>query len=372
MTDRTFGIELEVVIPEGLTRATLATKVRRATRLECRSESYGHSVPTGWKITTDASVGYENGEVVSPILSGEQGLRDAAAITTALREAGCTVNTKCGFHVHVFGGDLTVDELRKVAVNFVHSETAFDAIMPPSRRRDSNNYVMSNRTGFGGTYENGAINAAIAAFERATTKPELIQVVSAANGRRVGGSRFRKLNFQSLLRQPTIEFRQHAGTVETDKVINWVRLCLAFVERSKVSRPRPRTSTAAHVESAELGALLKWLRLEPEACKFFRERRREFCQRAINPAASEAAAAAATAAAARLEANRIENEHLTALWEADAHNRAIRAEAERVAAVESAVEAARAAERNAAERTAYFAERRRAAEAALAAVRQTA
>jgi len=373
MTNRTFGVELEILIPAGKTRAGIAQEVRRATGINMREERYGHTVPTAWKITTDASVGYDNGEVVSPILTGDDGIEQARKVADALKAAGCTVNAACGFHVHVFAGDLSVDQLRKLAVNFVHSETAMDAIMPLSRRADTNQYVQSNRSGFGGVTENEKINNAIKAFELANTKSLLIKRVSS-NGNSGDGSRFRKLNFHALNRQPTVEFRQHAGTVESEKVVNWVRLCVAMVERSMVSRPRPRTAvTKSHVDSAELGQLLTWLRLDPATCKFFRLRRKEFSQRGV-----ERRIAAERAAAERAEAERL------VLWNADAPNRAIReaeAAAERARVEEerntAAAQAVAEAERIRAERVAQraadqarqFAERRAAAEAALAAAR---
>ncbi|MET4238607.1 amidoligase family protein [Bradyrhizobium sp. RT10b] len=370
LSNRTFGVELEVIL-NGKTRAGVAQEVRRATGINIREERYGHTVPNTWKIVTDGSIGHQNGEVVSPVLSGEEGLEQARKITEALKAAGCTVNPACGFHVHVGAGDLDLNQLRKLAVNFVHAETAMDCIMPVSRRADKNTYVQSNRSGFGGETENQKINNAIKAYERAQTKAALITHVSS-NGSAGGASRYRKLNFQALNRQPSVEFRQHQGTVESEKVVNWVRLCVAFVDRSMVSRPRPRTAlNAKHVETAELGQLLTWLRLEPEACKFFRARRKEFSQRAVERAAQQQREAAARAEAERLAA-----------WEADAPARAIREaeaaaqaareeEARHTAVAQAAAEAERVAreqrEARAVEQTRYFAERRAAAEAALAA-----
>jgi hypothetical protein len=373
MTARTFGVELEILIPAGKTRTGVAQEVRRATGINMREERYGHAVPTAWKITTDQSVGYDNGEVVSPILTGDDGIEQTRKVVEALKAAGCTVDQRCGFHVHVFAGDMSIDQLRKLAVNFVHSETAMDAIMPATRRADCNRYVESNRSGFGGTTENEKINNAIKAFEQATTKAKLIELVSS-NNRPGNASRFRKLNFQALTRQPTVEFRQHHGTVEADKVTNWVRLCVAMVERSMVSRPRPRTAvTKSHVDSAELGQLLTWLRLAPATCKFFRQRRKEFSQRGVERRAAQQAAAAQ-----RFEAERL------AAWEADAPNRAIleaeaaaerarqeearHTEAARTVAEAERVRAERIAQR-ATEQARQFAERRAAAEAALAAAR---
>lgn len=382
-TPRTFGIEIECIMPSGTDRGALAMKLREA-GIQANALGYDHTTRPTWKLTTDQSLGYEDGvEVVSPILSGDAGLADAVKVADVLRAAGCTVNKSCGLHVHVYAGDLDLKQMKKLAINFVHSETAFDAIVPPSRRKDENQFIQSNRTAFGGSYENEGINKAIAAFEAARDMNDLIHKVSDVTtttlrgtlGQRNwrDGGRYRKLNFLSMLNFKTVEFRQHAGTVEADKIANWVRLCVAFVERSMVSRPRPRTSTARHVDSAELGALLYWLRLSPDACKYFRSRRKEFSQRAVERAAAQAREAAAAAEAARLAA-----------WEADAPARAVRLAEQQVAEAArqeennrvAALRAARTeqlardrAEQRRIEQANYFAERRAAAEAALAAAR---
>ena len=387
-TERTFGVEIECVLPEGVTRGNVATRLRRAGLL-ANAVGYTHEEMSAWKLTTDGSVadgGTRSCEVVSPVLAGEAGIADVVKVAAVLQAAGCIVNKQCGVHVHVYAGDYDLPQMKKLAINFVHSETAFDAIVPPSRRKDENQFIQSNRTGFGGSYENEGINKAIAAFEACTTMSDLIYKVSNVTPRSYSGElttrnwrdngRYRKLNLLPMLRFKTVEFRQHAGTVEGEKIANWIRLCVAFVDRSKVSRPRPRTSATPHVDSAELGMLLTWLRMPPAANAYFRARRKEFSQRNVERAAERARQAALAEAQAR-----------QAAWEADAPARALRlaeqqaAEARRIeennrlqAMREAAAEqsAREAAEQRRIRQAAYYSERRAAAEAALAAARDSA
>src|ERR1035437_749468 len=199
-TPRTFGVEIECMMPEGTSRVDLAMKLRNA-GIQANVLGYDHTTRPTWKLTTDGSLGYDNGvEVVSPILSGEAGIADAVKVADILKEAGCTVNKSWGLHVHVFAGDLTVPQMKKLAITFVHSETAFHAIVPPSRRKDQNQFIQSNRTAFGGSYENEGINRAIAAFEAAPTMQDLIARVSTVAVRAAAvrhwrdNRRYRKLN----------------------------------------------------------------------------------------------------------------------------------------------------------------------------------
>ena len=296
IADRTFGIELEMHLPEGKTQGMLAAAIRKHARVDIKCTRYDHMTRDYWRVTTDASLGYDrsrSAEVVSPILTGERGIADARKVAEAALELGCTVSAKCGFHVHAGVADLTLDELRKVAINFVSMETAFDAIVPPSRRRDSNSFIQSNRTAFGGGYFNGGVNKAIDAFTACADIRSLVSAVSAASAPGGNGmshaTRYRKLNLSAYDRQKTVEFRQHAGTVEADKVEHWIRLCVAMVERSRKSQPRKRPSEKEHNPATELGMLLKFLRLSDDSVEFFRKRRIEFLELKAKPVATPVA-----------------------------------------------------------------------------------
>lgn len=288
---RTFGIELEVHLPRGRSHRDLAHAISLA-NVAARSEGYNHNTVNHWKVTTDGSLGMDGAEVVSPVLSGEAGIIEARRVADAMKAFGCTITVKCGFHVHVGAADLTVDQLRNVAILYVFGETAFDAIMPPSRRRDSNVYILSNRTAFGGNYDSEAVNRAIAAYKAAgQSKQRLIEVVSGANrtNGRDHGARYRKLNFHPLNRYGTVEFRQHSGTVEADKIANWVELCVRLVDRAMTGKPRSRPSTRPHDPANELNMMLSYLRVPPSLARYYRQRRRDLCDVSLARAADEAA-----------------------------------------------------------------------------------
>ncbi len=41
------------------------------------------------------------------------------------------------------------------------------------------------------------------------------------------------MNAESFMRHGTVEFRQHAGTVEFNKISNWIRICGMLITKSK-------------------------------------------------------------------------------------------------------------------------------------------
>lgn len=214
--NQTFGLEIECLMPAGKTRRQLADHLTDA-GVETRAEEYNHAQRGHWKIVTDASLGYTRGaEIVSPVLTGVDGAAAIKKVCDALVAFGCTVNRQCGLHVHVGFRDATADQLKRLMAAYCHFEPVIDSMMPNSRRGNANQFIRSV-IGFRTAYAN------------ATT---LQQVLLVASGGRWdsprGSSRYYKLNLRSHEQHGTVEFRQHAGTVEAGKVLRWLDVCLGL------------------------------------------------------------------------------------------------------------------------------------------------
>lgn len=210
---RSFGIELEIVHRN---QRQLRDAIRSRGIL-CEIEGYNHSTRCHWKIVSDASVngGYE---LVSPVLKGQSGLDDVKAVCEALSEVGALINKSCGFHAH-FGTDdfkESISVWRNLYINYATLEEDIDAFMPPSRRR--NTYCASLK-----------VRGWREKMENARTLVELEKAITKR-------SRYFKLNSQSYWRHGTVEFRQHSGTIEFDKIRNWLLFCARLVELSKRER----------------------------------------------------------------------------------------------------------------------------------------
>lgn len=208
---RRFGIEIEAL---GMSR-TEVVELLNANGIRCRDAGYTHRVETGWKVVSDASV--SNGfEVVSPPLSGEEGLAEVLKIVSLLNDAGCDVNKSCGIHVHVDAHDLTAQHIANVYNRYRRHEADIDRLMPNSRRADNNRYCKS-----------------------LTRLCELTARHDAASTCRERADRYYKVNLCSFVKYGTIEFRHHSGSLNTAKIKNWIRFLLQFVEAS-----RPETESA--------------------------------------------------------------------------------------------------------------------------------
>ena len=342
IANRAFGIELESCFPMGANPTSfesIAAAVRGA-GVECHVERYGHATPQRWKVVQDGSVS-GGGELVSPILRGEDGIAEAVKAVRALQDSGCRVDKSTGFHLHVDVTDFSASELANLGVSFLWFETFFDHIMPESRRACNNRFISSNRSQYGG-YGTAALNAGIAKIRAAGTESRF-KVTHAINPacrcQREGvrsrcqcSGRYFKMNATSVNHQNSIEFRQHSGTIESDKVENWIRMMVQFVDKAKTSRPRPRTVTREWTASQEMHLFFSMFNIPQPVAAYYMERRRAI-KRQDGERAAAAAEAARIAALSAAERN--------AIWQAGASDRA--AIAEREAAERAAAAAAMAA-----------------------------
>ena len=221
INNKTYGIEIEAKLARGVSHNDLARAIS-AKGVVAASETYNHRTQSHWKVTTDASLGYQTGvEVVSPILQGPQGMIDLQLVLEAMNETGCTVDRQCGIHVHWGIADLDLQSVKNVCALYAKYETQIDAMMPNSRRGNNNQYCRSINQG-------RTAGDTMKAISKASSMVEIKQVVN-------GGTRYRKLNLESFWRYSTIEFRQHSGSLDFDKISAWVNLTAGIVEEGETA-----------------------------------------------------------------------------------------------------------------------------------------
>ena len=213
-TERKFGVEVEYA-SRGVARGTLATLLEQR-GVPCRVEGYNHTTRPHWKVTTDVSCGYE---VVSPVLQGEDGFRQLKVVLDTMTELGCQVNRNTGVHVHLDASDLEAVDVANVVKRYQANEQEIDQWFPRSRRGNANNYCR--------------------ALDTVVNQHALTRLEGEGGNRRamfaadVVGTRFAKVNTLATERHGTIEFRQHAGSTDYEKVSNWVLFLQHFVEQSR-------------------------------------------------------------------------------------------------------------------------------------------
>lgn len=211
--DRKFGVEIEAFnVPMGeVARAVMAAGV------ECHVEGYNHTTRPHWKVVTDRSLDGLRGafELVSPVLEGAEGIRQVVVVCEVLNRLGAKVNKSCGLHVHVDARDLEVGPLKSLVQQFIKYESCFDKMVPASRR--NNVFCKSLRGRF------ASLDAALGTVGAAQSITSLRGLFDC--------DRYHKLNLESLVRHGTVEFRQHAGTTDAEKITAWIGLVVGMVNR---------------------------------------------------------------------------------------------------------------------------------------------
>tara|TARA_R100000234_G_scaffold101720_1_gene70833 strand:- start:406 stop:1338 length:933 start_codon:yes stop_codon:yes gene_type:complete len=236
-TERTFGIELECLMDD----SERVAQHLRNNGIEIYCESYNHHTRDHWKIVSDASVGGRSGmrylegmEIVSPILLGDEGLSKVRALLSALNtyNGDVKVNSTCGFHLHVAINDLSLKQIKNTVKAQLKYEWVFDSFLPRSRREDNNTYCHSVASRFGDGDNLRSIEETGFALIDSARNMDTVQ-------RLVQQSRFAKLNFQNYTNRGTVEIRHAAGTLDAEKVVNWVELWTRFFTGFADARLRP-------------------------------------------------------------------------------------------------------------------------------------
>jgi len=212
-TDRTFGLEIEFVNRSSMSKDVLAQYINKKFRkLDCIGEGYNHTTQNHWKIVTDSTCGLE---LVSPILSGKKGMENAKCIIDCLANIeGVTVNRDCGIHVHVGASDITTQGIKNVVLFYAKNQHIIQSILAPSRRNSRWTNTLANNYG-DLTQINSRLNGCNSVSE----------VISAFNG-----TRYQTVNLQAYSRQRTVEFRQHGGSLDSEKILNWAHWLITTVE----------------------------------------------------------------------------------------------------------------------------------------------
>jgi len=240
--DKQFGVELECY---NVSSSTLRTKLTAA-GINCDSGYRSTNNRGYWKITTDSSIrGTSTFELVSPILQGEAGLNELMKVCKVLNDCRAKVNRSCGTHVHINARNFTVEQWKRLYINYARLESVIDGWMPASRRRNTNSYCK----GF----------TDIANFEnkinQATNLNEIARVMN--------NDRYWKVNPKSYSVHNTCEFRQHAGTTNYVKLAGWIRFLSNLVDYSENHTVNERTLDSLKAfNSTEIVDYLKYRTLE--------------------------------------------------------------------------------------------------------------
>lgn len=201
----TMGVEIECF---GIDRQLLKSAIERR-GLKAHITGYNHvDSADSYKLGSDGSIcGGNSCEIVSPVLKSLDSLKTVCEV---INEAGAQVNRTCGLHVHLGAEKFTPEQWRRIVLNYAAIERIIDSFMAPSRR--NNRYCQG-----------------LSSVARGLSEPvSSISEIQDTFGR----DRYYKVNVMAYNSHRTIEFRQHQGTTEYEKISNWIGFLTSFVSYS--------------------------------------------------------------------------------------------------------------------------------------------
>ena len=249
-SNRTFGVEIE--FNSSVNQTTVANQLSNKFRsIEFRGESYNHNTQPYWKIITDSSVNQRLGyglEIVSPILKGKKGLKQVQKILDVMDASDqYEVDVTCGIHVHVDVNDADARQIANCVKLYAKQSEYIDAILAPSRRAQSSNgrrwaRNAYDRMGIAQGDNNrlwDMIDSELSISEErnnsiATTVSQLCTAM---------GGRYNAVNLNAYRKYGTVEYRQHGGSLNSEKVCNWIVFVTNLTDRACKARKVFKSAT---------------------------------------------------------------------------------------------------------------------------------
>lgn len=215
MATRKFGVEIEFI---GDRRAV--SDALNAAGVTCEVQGYNHRTQNIWKVVTDATV-RGGGELVGPpMIFNFANLAIIRTVCTAMETAGATVNRSTGLHVHHDVGDYGIADWKRLVLGYTHNRANIDTFMARSRRTGQSEWCRAPRN--------------VAGIESANSLRSIYSAIS---------TRYTALNVASFFKHGTVEFRQHQGTTDGEKMVRWIELTNAMVEKARHEDLMPNATT---------------------------------------------------------------------------------------------------------------------------------
>lgn len=150
-------------------------------------------------------------EFYSPIMQGDKGY---SAIADFCENIGSEKpSRKAGFHLHINAKDFSSHSIKKIYILYRIVEKYIYKILPESRKENS--YCRKS-------------NMKIEKILAINSYNDFWQLYNSYENE--NGTRYFGLNLKALESHNTIELRYHSGTVDFEKIINWIKFNLALVD----------------------------------------------------------------------------------------------------------------------------------------------
>jgi hypothetical protein len=183
-------------------------------------------IKNNWRIVHDGSISPSGEDDVGREfvsrggLSGDELYMSINNMTSILTREDWYVNKSCGLHVHIDARDLRARQLAYILAVAKLCEPVIYKMMPPSR---------------GNTRWAKRIPMSIEKILRIHDEEDFIDAWYRSHGtnpsmEKYNDSRYCGVNMHSRVIHGSIEFRHHSGTLNPEKIINWIEICQSIVK----------------------------------------------------------------------------------------------------------------------------------------------
>ena len=246
LTDRPFGIEIEffgldyliypgsgqVIRPYNVQSRSMDgepfRKLSERFKVKCGEDE------SAWHLETDESLkGSGGAELISPILSGIEGLVEAYRAFQMLRQIqGVQINETCGLHVH-HGVDRAIFGCRELQrlVRFIYPLEDYFYLLIPGNRQEAATCRPMELDLEAFMKECPVCDPDVCPVKAAWYSPENRFDLDFANFPRYDKTRYHGLNLHSYWFRGTVEFRHHSAVLhEIDEAMQWIIFTQMLVE----------------------------------------------------------------------------------------------------------------------------------------------
>lgn len=180
----------------------------------------------GGGIVDDGSLPSSGFEITTAPANGDRFVAQIRDICDALESDNATINSDCGFHVHVDARDFKYWDLRRLVILYAKIEGALFGMVPRGRRHNS----YCQRCGPQYLADLTETNRIKAKMIENVYGFSANRTFRATRVDKYHPARYKALNIHSWFFRGTIECRLAAGTTNATKIINWATLWASILD----------------------------------------------------------------------------------------------------------------------------------------------
>lgn len=184
----------------------------------------------GFSQVDDGSLPGNGVEYVSQPMNGDRLFKKIRTFCSELNKRNFKINTKCGYHLHMeVPKDLVL--IKKLYIFYSKFEELFFKMLPKSRQnlRFCKKFRKVDKYDWNKVLEVDDMDD----FKQLYYERNYYY----GKGRRYYKKRYCWANFHSIFYRGTIEIRSHSGTINAEKIINWILIhlkVLNFVKKTSI------------------------------------------------------------------------------------------------------------------------------------------